>query len=169
MTKKSTLRIVFTGLFAALVCVSIILFHIPAGKGYIHLGDAFIYLGATILPFPYSILAGSIGGALADLLSGYAIYVIPTFIVKGLNSFCFYFAAKNRIKIISAKIVIAAVASSAVTIIGYYVVSLILYRDFGAALSTIPENAIQAGGSFVVFILLGLAFDAAGITKRVKL
>ncbi len=169
MTNKRTLRIVFTGLFAALVCVSTYVLHIPAGNGYIHLGDAFIYLGATILPFPYLFLAGAIGGSLADLLSGYAIYAIPTFIVKSLNSFCFYFAFKNRTKIITSRTVSAAIASSAVTIIGYYFVAVILFGGFGAQLATLPGNAIQAGGSFIVFLVIGYAFDKAGITKRINL
>ena len=84
MNSKNTLRIVFTGLFAALVCVAILIFHVPVGNGIVHLGDAFIYLGAIILPFPFGIFAGAIGGSLSDLLDGYAIYAFPTLIVAEL-------------------------------------------------------------------------------------
>ena len=37
--------------------------------GYIHLGDALIYLAAVLLPAPYAMAAGAIGGGLADLLT----------------------------------------------------------------------------------------------------
>ena len=45
--------------------------HIPVGTngGYIHFGDALIYLSATLLPKPYAICAAAIGGGVADLLT----------------------------------------------------------------------------------------------------
>ena len=44
--------------------------------------------------------------------------------------------------------------------------SLVLYRE--GAIADIPANAIQAVGSAVVFIVLALALDKAGIYKRLK-
>ena len=169
MNSKKTLRIVFTGLFAALVCVAILIFHIPVGNGIVHLGDAFIYLGAIILPFPFGIFAGAIGGSLSDLLDGYAIYAFPTLIVKSLNALCFYIPMKSHSKIISIRTIIAAVVSSIITVVGYYFVAVILYGGFKTQLAVIPGNIIQAGGSLVVFLILGLALDKAGILKKVQL
>ncbi|CDG01693.1 ECF transporter S component [Clostridium chauvoei] len=53
-----TKRIVLTALFAAIICITTaFIFHIPTGMngGYIHIGDAFIYIAASLLPTPYAI------------------------------------------------------------------------------------------------------------------
>ena len=51
--------------------------------GYIHFGDAIIYLTATLLPAPYAIAAAAIGGGLADLLTA-PMWILPTIIIKML-------------------------------------------------------------------------------------
>ena len=59
-------------MFAAMITLTTAyLFHIPIGAngGYIHFGDAFIYLAASLLPMPYACAAAAIGGGLADFLS----------------------------------------------------------------------------------------------------
>ena len=85
--KKSLLKITYTAIFTAIILLatSVIKFSTGLGEGYIHLGDSFVYLTACILPFPYCLVAGALGGALADILSGYAIWAIPTMIIKMLN------------------------------------------------------------------------------------
>ena len=40
---------------------------------------------AAVLPPPFSFMSASVGGALADLLAGYAVWAIPTAIIKALN------------------------------------------------------------------------------------
>ncbi len=171
MNKNSNLKlrtIVFTGLFAALVCVLTML-HIPTNNGgYIHVGDSLIYLSSMLLPFPCGMIAGGIGGGLSDLLSGSPEYVIPTFVIKVLNSLVIYIIAKRSQKIINVRSVIAAVLSGLITIFGYYFTAVILWGGFKAQLATIPGNIFQAVGSAVIFIVLGLAFDSAKIKDKLK-
>lgn len=170
MNKSSNLKLritVFTGLFAALVCVLTML-HIPIGNGYIHVGDSLIYLSSMLLPFPCGLISGGIGGGLSDLFSGYAIYFLPTLIVKSINSLVVYLIVKRDGKIINVRSVSAVIISGIVTVLGYYLVAVILYGGFGAQLGTIPGNIIQAIGSAVIFIILGLAFDAAKLKDRLK-
>ena len=170
MNKNSNLKlriIVFTGLFAALICVLTML-HIPVGNGYIHVGDSLIYLSSMLLPFPCGMIAGGIGGGLSDLFSGYPAYVIPTFVIKVLNSLVIYIIAKRSRKIINVRSVIAAVLSGLITIFGYYFTAVILWGGFKAQLGTIPGNIFQAVGSAVIFIVLGLAFDSAKLKEKLK-
>ena len=89
--KKSLLKISHTAIFTAIILLSTMLikFSTGLGEGYIHFGDCFIYLSACVLPFPYCLVAGALGGALADILSGYAIWSIPTMIIKMLNALPF--------------------------------------------------------------------------------
>ena len=69
-----TKLLVMTALFAALgyVATRVLMVPSPTG-GYMNLGDTVVLLGAY-LPGPVSgAVAGGIGPALADLLSGYAV------------------------------------------------------------------------------------------------
>ena len=42
------------GMFAALITLMTAVLHIPVGNGYIHCGDAVIFLAAVSLPVPYA-------------------------------------------------------------------------------------------------------------------
>ena len=49
--KKNKIKLVcFSGLLAALVLVLTAYVHVPVHTGYVHIVDAFIYLGACLLP-----------------------------------------------------------------------------------------------------------------------
>ena len=53
---KKLVYMTTTALFAALICITTAyIFHIPVGAngGYVHVGDALIYLAAAVLPAPY--------------------------------------------------------------------------------------------------------------------
>ena len=93
-SKVKTLAI--AALLAAIICIATTSFHIPVGVngGYVHVGDAFIYMAASILPLPYAMMAAAIGAGLADLPSGVAVWVIPTIIIKPI--LVLFFASKNE-------------------------------------------------------------------------
>ncbi len=167
MKSKTLKTMVFTALFMAIICVTTYTFKIPVGNGYIHIGDSMIYLASNILPFPFGMIAGGLGGALSDALGGYWQYVIPTMIIKSINSLCFYMLKTRGEKIISTRCIIATVLSSLVTVVGYYFVSVILY-GWAGSLATIAGNLVQACGAFIVFVVVGLAFDKTTITRRIK-
>ena len=96
---ESLFRKTYTAVFSAIILFSTMLvkFSTGLGEGYIHFGDCFIYISACVLPFPYCLIAGALGGALADILGGYAVWAIPTAIIKILIVLPFY---KNRRKIL---------------------------------------------------------------------
>ena len=65
----TTTKMVMTGLLAAMVAImTAYICHIPYGAngGYIHFGDALIYVAAVLLPRPYALVAAAVGGGLAD-------------------------------------------------------------------------------------------------------
>ena len=97
--KKETeklVQMVYAGLFAAMTALLTATLHIPVGNGYIHCGDAVIYLSAAVLPLPYAVGASAIGGMMADLLSGYPMYALPTFLIKGLLALTFSLIGGGR-------------------------------------------------------------------------
>ena len=74
------------GLLIALVAVCTMVFQIPvsATQGYVHLGDSMILLVGVFFGARYGMVAGGIGSALADVLSGYSHWAPFTLIIKGL-------------------------------------------------------------------------------------
>ena len=164
---KSTRLYVTTALFAAMIfLVTAYLLHIPtpATGGYIHLGDAFIYLAASMLPTPFAIAAGGIGEALSDLLTGGAVYALPTLLIKSAMVLCFSSVGK---KMITKRNIAATVFAGIICIGGYYLTEVIIYHSFLSPLVEIPANLIQAGASAVIYLMIGNAFDRMKIRDRI--
>lgn len=174
MTKRgqdTTVRIVITSMFAALIAVMTAFVKIPTPTGgYIHLGDSMIYLASCFLPFPFSMFASAIGGGLADLLV-YPETVLYTVVIKALNSLVF---SSKCEKIYTKGNVIRSVLSGLITVVGYSVSKFIRDLLLGTTVTTalldgiykMPENAIQAAASTVIFIVVAVAFDKAEIKKK---
>ncbi len=153
--------ITLTGLFAALIALfTAYILHIPAGpNGYIHLGDALIYLAAALLPTPYAMAAGAIGGGLADLLTA-PMWAPATVIIKIL--IVIPFTSKHN-KLLAKRNLLAPVIAMLITITGYYFAELILYGKETAFLISVTSNSVQGLGSAVVFYILGAALDKANV------
>ena len=80
---QTLLKITYSGLMAALCYVGYAIFPaINAAGTKIHVGNAFVVLGALLLGGPYGGIAGAIGLSLADILGGYAQSAPRTFICK---------------------------------------------------------------------------------------
>ena len=71
-----TNRLVFTSLTACLVLLGTILFRIPIPmtQGYVHLGDAMIYIGVLLLGKKQGAAAAALGSSLGDILGGFAFW-----------------------------------------------------------------------------------------------
>ncbi|XOQ48584.1 MAG: TIGR04002 family protein [Eubacteriales bacterium] len=162
----NTKTYVLTALFAALIfLVTAYVLHIPtpATGGYIHLGDAVLYLAASVLPTPLAIAAGGIGEALSDAMTGSVVYVLPTFLIKSAMVLCFASAGR---KIVTKRNIAAAVVAGVICVGGYYLTQVFLYHSFVSPMVEIPANLVQAGSSAVVYILVGNALDRVNIKTR---
>ena len=120
-----------TAVMAAITCIATMVIQIPIPLGYAHLGDAFILLTVLFIGRKSGIWAGGIGSALADLLTGYAYWAIPTFIIKSLMA---YFVGKiaykdDACKLFSGRTLLACVVGMVWMVVGY-TVAWHLRRDF---------------------------------------
>jgi len=153
-------------ILAALVTIATILFQIPtpATKGYINLGDTFIFVGAILLGKRSGFLIGGIGSALADILSGYAHWAPFTLIIKGLEGYIAGFGASfwKGEKIKYKLSIIVLLVAALVMITGYFVVEIFMY-GIGAAIAELPGNMFQGGASIVISIIILTALKKAGI------
>ncbi len=169
--KKSLLKITYTAIFTAIIILatSVIKFSTGLGEGYIHLGDSIIYLTACLLPFPYCLIASALGGALADILSGFAVWSIPTAIIKILNVLPFAIVCKKlkTNKILCKQTVLLTIVSGLITIFGYFVAECILYSVASATLS-ITGNTIQAVASGIIFIIMVTALDKTNFKSKIS-
>lgn len=163
--RNMTRRIVMAALLAALVCVMTMLIKIPSPlKGYLNLGDGVVLLCGWFLSPAYGFLAAGIGSALADLFSGYVVYVPATFVIKGLMAVIAYYGFQwlgKRIGSIPAK-VIAGIIAEIIMVLGYYVFEGVLY-GFLAAVPNIPANALQGIAGLILGIILSKVFQKANL------
>lgn len=171
MKNVNVKKITLTAMFAALIAVMTAFIKVPTGinEGYLHFGDSMIYLAACLLG-PYAAIAAAIGGGLADILAGAAVWALPTAIIKACNSIPFiiatsvYVKSKNNHKIIHPSTLLMTVVSGLITIFGYLLAEGLMY-SFPSALTSVPFSIVQATGSAIVFIIVGRALDAVKIQK----
>lgn len=155
-----------TGIMATLITImTAYICHIPVGVngGYIHFGDALIYLAAVMLPTPYALAAAAIGGGMADLLTA-PIWTIATIFIKMLIVIPF---SNKSSKIITPRNVIATVIAYLISGTGYFLAEYVLFGTWAVFFVSMSQSFIQSCGSAIVFIVLGLALDKAQIKNRI--
>ena len=149
--RKKTLRLIaFCGITAAFVFLGTQL-RIPTAIGYINLGDAVILIASYVIG-PAAFFPAAIGSAIADLIAGYPMYILPTFVIKGLMGLAAGFIMKHpehRPHLV--KRLLAGVAAEIIMVFGYFVVEIFLY-DVAAAAASVPFNLIQAAAALIIAV-----------------
>ena len=173
-------NIALCAMFSALVYIPTRYIQIPMGTGqYLHFGDAMIYVAACVLPFPFGPLAGTIGGSLADMLSGYGYWAPFTAIIKFLIALPL---SSKCDKILTKRNMLMPIVSGIISSLGYYLSTvLIMYLGLGAydvfsgsvkslfiAAAIDGLGFIQSIGSILFFYIIGFALDKANLKNFIK-
>ncbi len=169
MKRKKSLQIALAALFTALItALTTVHLPLPSEAGYVHFGDAMIYLAACILPAPYALASAALGGALADGLFGFFNWLPLTFFIKAVNTLPFLLCRKFETsqKLVTAKTVLASVGSGVITCVLYFFAAWLVYGTAPAALADVPGSLVQAVGSSVLFILFGAVLDKTKFNLR---
>ncbi len=164
MKNKKLLKMVVTAMFTAMIFVLTRFVSVPVATGYVHFGDALVYLVASVMGGPWAFFAAAVGEALADVTAGWVSYAPATLIVKALIALPFVLSCKKSDKILTPLTALLTIPAGVITVGGYFVADLIIDKAY--AVVNIPGNIIQAVGSAVLFIVIAAAFDAAKIKKR---
>ena len=164
MKNKKLLKMVVTAMFTAMIFVLTRFISVPVATGYVHFGDALVYLVASVMGGPWAFFAAAVGEALADVTAGWVSYAPATLIVKALIALPFVLSCKKSDKILTPLTALLTIPAGVITVGGYFVADLIIDKAY--AVVNIPGNIIQAVGSAVLFIVIAAAFDAAKIKKR---
>lgn len=163
--KTSIPKITVTGIMAALITLmTAYICHIPVGLngGYIHFGDALIYMAAVLLPTPYALAAAAIGGGLADLLTA-PMWAPATIVIKMLIVLPF---TNKTTKFITKRNVIASFVAYLISGLCYYAADYILFGTWTALIASMAQSAIQSIGSAILFIVIGIALDKVRFKQK---
>lgn len=147
--KNKILIITYGGVLSALIYV-LTLLRIPnAFGGHMNLGDLGIMISALVLG-PFAAIPGAIGSTLCDLTSGYAIYLIPTFVIKGLMGFLSGLILRKKS---FPRIILASLVAELIMIVGYFLFKVIVpVYGLNGAIGSLPSNIIQAAFTMIAFI-----------------
>ncbi len=164
---KKTRQIVWAAVFAAAITITTAyVLHIPLPNGgYIHLGDTLIYLCACLLPTPWAVAAGAIGGGLADLLT-YPLYVVPTIIVKAVISLPF---TSKHDRVLCPRNVAAVFISGLLSPFLYGIADMVISGTVAAFIPQFLGTLIQSVGSGIIFVVLAFAVDRLKLKKRLQI
>ncbi len=157
-------RLTMTAVLAALIFLATAyLPRIPFPGGYVHIGDAVIFLAASLLPAPWAMAAGAIGAGLADLLTGYALWAPATVVIKALSAL-FFTAKKDRM--LCRRNLLAIVFAGILCVGGYYLWEVLLTGSFAAPLASIYFNLGQAAANGILYIVIAFVVDYRRLHKR---
>lgn len=171
--KERTSSVVMTALMIAIITVSIMFIKVPIlfTQGYVHLGDAMIFMAVLVLGWKNGAIAAAIGGALGDILGGFPIWAPWTFGIKGIMAIVMgllisYAVKKKWITIggIPLGAIIGMVLAGIVDVAGYYFAEGIMYGNWAAALLGIPWNI----GQFAVGLVIAWVLTAALMKTSAK-
>ncbi len=148
-------KMVYGGLLAAVIALltAFIKLPVPVTNGYIHIGDGAIFLAAALLG-PYAAIPAAVGSALADMIGGYYIYMLPTAIIKGvMGLIAGRFIGRQTISI---RNILIFVLCEVVMVAGYFVFEWAMY-GIAAAIGAVVPNLIQGAAG----VVLGCVFAGA--------
>jgi uncharacterized membrane protein len=165
---NKTLMLCLTAMFMALVCLATMMIQIPIPLGYAHLGNSVILIAVFYFNKKYGILAGSIGSALADLLTGYNQWIIPTLIIKAAFAYTAVTIGKkdNKFKLLSVRTILGVTLGMAVMVVGYTLSGALIYGGLGAGLASTPGLALEGVVNIVAFLVLGMAMNKIKIMEN---
>lgn len=156
---KSPRGIAITGMLGAVVFVATrwLQIPLPSSWGYIHTGDAAIFMTAlTFGPWAGAVAAGA-GSALADWLSPFSVYAPWTLLIKSTMGFVAGAGAGGG-RVLAA---VSVLCACAVMLGGYFIADWSISGSRVAGTANLPLNAVQA--VFGAFVGVPLA---QGIRRR---
>ncbi|MBR3770951.1 MAG: ECF transporter S component [Clostridium sp.] len=155
-------KLVITAVCIALTYVftSMVNIRLPIGGsgGLIHLGNVPLFIAAILFGRKTGALAGGIGMALFDLLSGWTLWAPFTLVIVG--SMGYVVGAITEKHRGFAWNTWAMICACAIKIAGYYIAEGIIYGNWLAPVFSIPGNLIQVG------VAAALVLPVAGYLKK---
>lgn len=142
--RKPVLWLTMTALFMAMVVVlSMSALSIPVPGGHLYFNDVVIDTAAMLMD-PLS----AVGSMLSDLIGGYMVYVLPTFLIKGLVALVAWKLCRKDQPLLA---LLSFLLAEAVMVLGYFLLEWALYGVASAA-AAIGPNVVQG----IAGVLIGM-------------
>ena len=171
--KENTAKFVtINALSIALVCVSTMAIQIPIPLGYMHLGNTCILLTAALFGPTTGLLAGGIGSALADLLTGYTQWVLPTLLIKSIMGFAIGYLAwgkEKKLHMASVRTLIASIAGVAVMIAGYTIAGAVMNGSIYTGLLQVSGLTLEGIIGMAIFYVIGFVLERANVFRLLRI
>ena len=151
---QSIRKLTTAGVLAASIVLltTLVSIPIPAGLGYVNLGDMGVLLAGMLLGGGWGALCAGAASAISDVLLGYTIYAPATFVIKGLVALIAgLLFAKTKKKIRYVSLYLAALIVPA----GYFLYETLLYGS-ASAIPNILFNTMQCLIGAVVATIIGV-------------
>ena len=147
------IMIALTAVFTMVVRVPI-----PATQGYFNFSDVAIYFAAFTFGPWVGLVAGGLGTALADVLSGYAQFAPLTFLAHGLEGLVVGWLARNAK---GWKLGLVWLAGALCVILIYFAGEFWIFGIGPEAFAEMPFNLVQVAVGGILGIPLHYAVRAA--------
>ena len=152
-----------------IVCTMFVRIPIPLTTGYVHLGDAMIFLSVLLLGWRYGAIAAAFGSTLGDLLSGFAMWAPWTFVVKGgmaiIAGVILLSISKMDKKNSLFGNLVAMIPAGIFMVVGYFVAEGFMYGNWMAPWIGVPWNIGQFAVGIALAIIIQKALGKANILK----
>lgn len=169
MSRFGTREVAASGVMAALVCVAtfLITIPIPATGGYFNIGDGMIMVAALTFGPIVGGVAGGVGSALSDILSGYSYFAPFTLIVKGIEGLLAGWIISRRRNPGLSTLVPAWIIGGLEMVAGYFVVeAFVMNLGIASASAELPANFTQLAVGGIVGIPVSLALRTRVTLRR---
>lgn len=158
-TRSLSFRIASAAILTALVVIMTMVVRIPVGptKGYLNLGDMAIFFSAITFGPVTAFIAGGLGTAMADIISGYSQWAPFSFLIHGLQGLAVGFIVRvfyknSTISLFSSRF-LAFLAGTVIMAGGYFLAGSLMVGAASAAVE-IPMNVLQNAAGAVGGMLL---------------
>ena len=125
---------------------------IAANGGLVHLGNVPLFVCAILFGKRTGMIAGGLGMALFDLLSGWTLWAPFTLVIVGAMGYVVGTVTENKKSF--PRYILAMVLACVIKIAGYYVAEAIIYQNLLVPVTSIPGNLVQVGVAGVITLLI---------------
>ena len=141
--------IVLVYVFTAVVNIRL---PIAANGGLIHLGNVPLFVAAILFGKRTGMIAGGVGMATFDVVSGWTPWAPFTLVIVALMGFAVGWITEKHKSF--PFYLLAMLAACAIKIGGYYIAEGIIYGNWIAPLTSIPGNLVQIAAAAVITLVI---------------
>ncbi|MEG0829592.1 MAG: ECF transporter S component [Anaerovoracaceae bacterium] len=165
---NKTTKIVMTALMMCMIMVATMFIRVPIPftQGYVHLGDAMIFLAVLIVGWKYGAVAAAVGCSMADIIGGFAMWAPWTFVIKAIMAIVMGLFIQGTLKFKEKNFagfpvleILGMIIAGIIMVAGYYIAEGLMYGNWIVPLAGIPWNAGQFAAGMVIASIIGVALS----------